>query len=1164
MAGLVSPGVQVSVVDESFYTPAEPGTLPCIFVATAGNKSNGAGTGVAPGTLASNAGIPYLLTSQRDLVDTFGDPIFQTDSNNNPIHGGELNEYGLQAAYSYLGIANRAYVVRADLNLDELEPQAFAPGADPLDGTYWFDTSISLWGIQQWNGDSLLNGGQNFTNKKPIVITDETETSNTGSIEDNGYAGYIPAKSVGAVGEYAVVSTTTLNKVFYRNYLGNWVLVGSNAWRKSWPTIKGSKAVTSFEGGTPGTITIEAITEAGVANGISQTVVILNGWTIDDVVNAVSNSSYITARNNNNRLEIFSPGGADGAITNPDWVKLRVTINSIDDDISDILGILVYGVTGTAEFYLPKLQISSHTNVPEYKTSAATPRPSGSLWLKTTTPNLGAKFAVKQWNDSTKLWDGVDIPIYEDNQTALYQLDKVGGGANLLTGTLYAAYDVTSQKLGPDDDITQWQVGQNQPLGTYTFYRRQNVAPTTITSTVMSDGAIPAGVKAVIMYATDSASLALTNTATVNFTATGTAVDDVEAFVNAVNDSGLEHVSASITNQGKIVITHALGGDIIFREDSAGLMLQLGFSPYVSDSQGTANFYYASGYNGTETNVIYRASLWKILNYTASDNEVKAATADGTLWYNSIVDEVDILVHNGSEFVGYLFPGTGGQSSIPSPYYNASEDLQPDPTGPIVAATKPLKQSDGTDLQNGDIWIDTGDLENYPVIYRYNRDRTDLPESERWFEVDTTDQTTENGCLFADARYNTAGANSDEEGSITDLLASDYVDPDSPDPALYPKGMLLFNTRRSGFNVKKYVKNYLNLGEKNIRYNDEPMTNVDPALTYFPDRWVTESGNQNDGSGSFGRIAQRKVVVQALQAMVNSNQEIRDDESRLFNLMATPGYPELIGEMNTLNYDRGLTAFIVGDSPFRLTANATLLNNWATNQNLAVEDNDQGLVSTDPYMAVYYPCGFTSDNFGNNIVVPASHMMMRTIALSDQVSYPWFAPAGTRRGNITNATASGFISDEGEFVSVALNEGLRDTLYSNNVNPITFVTGAGLVCFGQKTRQLTASALDRINVARLIIYLRSQLKVLAKPYLFEPNDKITRDEIKQACETLLLELVGLRALYDFLVVCDESNNTPARIDRNELHVDIAIEPVKAIEFIYIPVRIKNTGEIAGL
>ena len=124
--------------------------------------------------------------------------------------------------------------------------------------------------------------------------------------------------------------------------------------------------------------------------------------------------------------------------------------------------------------------------------------------------------------------------------------------------------------------------------------------------------------------------------------------------------------------------------------------------------------------------------------------------------------------------------------------------------------------------------------------------------------------------------------------------------------------MLLWNLRRSGFNVKKFVRNYVDVTAKNVRMDDVSMT------AYYPHRWVTESANQPDGTGSFGRKAQRKVVIQALQAMVNSNQDIRDDESRLFNVMATPGYPELIGEMVSLNNDRGLTAFIVGDSPFRL------------------------------------------------------------------------------------------------------------------------------------------------------------------------------------------------------------------------------------------------------
>ena len=143
---------------------------------------------------------------------------------------------------------------------------------------------------------------------------------------------------------------------------------------------------------------------------------------------------------------------------------------------------------------------------------------------------------------------------------------------------------------------------------------------------------------------------------------------------------------------------------------------------------------------------------------------------------------------------------------------------------------------------------------------------------------------------------------------------------------------------------------------------------------------------------------------------------------------------------------------------------------------------------------------------------------------------------------------------------------MRDAMHTAKVNPITFFSGAGIMNFGNLTKVASSytSALDRINVSRLTVYLRSQLESIAKPFIFEPNDTLTRNEIRQAVESFLLELVGQRALYDFLVVCDDTNNTPTRIDRNELYVDIAIEPVKSVEFIYIPLRIKNTGEIAKL
>jgi hypothetical protein len=509
-------------------------------------------------------------------------------------------------------------------------------------------------------------------------------------------------------------------------------------------------------------------------------------------------------------------------------------------------------------------------------------------------------------------------------------------------------------------------------------------------------------------------------------------------------------------------------------------------------------------------------------------------TADQAIWYNSNIEDVDMMVHNGDTWDGYLnvYPDT-------------------DPLGPTVSFTAPETQQDGSSaLVDNDLWISTADLENYPLIYRRMNNK--------WILVDNADQSTEEGVLFHDARWNTTGTTADAS-SIAELLESDFVDFDAPDPALYPKGMLLWNLRRSGFNVKQFVYNYVDVNDTNPRYNnDESMEN------YYPHRWISIAANQADGAGTFGRKAQRAIVIQSLAALINENQQIRDEEGRIFNLISCPGYPEVTQELISLNYDRGISAFVVADTPARLTPDATSISNWGTNQMGALVTGDDGLASSDEYLGFFYPWGYTTDNLGNNIAVPPSHMMLRTIALSDQVSYPWFAPAGTRRGGITNASAVGYITSEGEFQSVALNTGQRDTLASVKVNPITFITGTGLVNYGQYTRARNASALDRINVARLIVYLRRQFAQLAKPYVFEPNDTITRNEIKQAAESMLLELVGQRALYDFLVVCDTSNNTPARIDRSELYLDVAIEPVKAAEFIYIPLRLKNTGEIKGL
>jgi len=1116
---LTSPGVEVTVIDESFYTPAEPGTTPLIVIASSQDKLNAAGTATAAGTLKANAGKAYKVTSQKELVDLFGVPTFKKTASNTPIHGSELNEYGLLSAYSLLGVSNSAFIVRADVDLDELEGSSTAPGANPADGKWWINSGSTTFGIQEWNGAAVTTtGGQKFAAKTPIVLTD-----GDASKIDNG----APKTSVGSIGDYAVVfetvdgsgsfSASKENATMWYKSSGNgstvtqgaWVKVGSNDWSASHPTIVGDTFTASS-----GNFTI---------NGTNFTV----SGTLDDLVTsingAITETQGIVARNVSGRLYLYSDGSLDDGIG--DSSKSNAIV--IDDGLSGPqITFSELGIT-KATYYGPELHIDTHTNVPEFKTGDTTPRPTGSVWVKTTEPNNGARWRASKWSAATLSWVAYTAPLYANNSSAIYALDKAGGGVNIPTDSIYIQ---TNAEENSGYDTTPM-------TASFRAFRRAATGVTKITSAVVTASTFTVGANAFTIAEGIKTSAALNAGIAVNFTAAGNA-NDAALIAGAINSAGFTNIEAAVTTSNAVEIFHKLGGD--FRiTDGANTPIGSAYTAYsINTGLGTANFYTAP--TGASEN--YVASNWKPLaadDFAASSNAPLAEPADGQLWYNPEFSDVDIMIHNGTTWKGY--------QNYNSAYANTS------PAGPIVSATEPSAttgQSDGTALVDGDLWISTASLEDFPTIYRWDGNNL------AWVLVDKTDQTSEDGVLFADARYGLAGATGNTAATIKDLLTNDYLDPDAPDPALYPKGMLLWNLRRSGGNVKKYNNNYIDLTADNTRNGDEAMAG------YATDRWSTQSGNQEDGSGSFGRHAQRMVVTQALKSAIDTSSEIRDEETRNFNLISCPGYTETMSNLVNLNIDRGLTAFVIGDTPLRLASDATSLLAYGSNSALVVDNNDDGLVTYDEYLGAFYPNGFTTDLGGANAVVPASHMMMRTIALSDQVSFPWFAPAGTRRGGISNATSVGYIdAATGEFQTVALNEGQRDTLYGLKINPITFFNGVGLVNYGQKTRARNASALDRINVARLVVYLRSQLNKLARPYIFEPNDKITRDEVKQAVESLLLELVGLRALYDFAVVCDETNNTPARIDRNELYVDIAIEPIKAIEFIYIPLRVKNTGEI---
>jgi len=190
--------------------------------------------------------------------------------------------------------------------------------------------------------------------------------------------------------------------------------------------------------------------------------------------------------------------------------------------------------------------------------------------------------------------------------------------------------------------------------------------------------------------------------------------------------------------------------------------------------------------------------------------------------------------------------------------------------------------------------------------------------------------------------------------------------------------------------------------------------------------------------------------------------------------------------------------------------------------------------------------------------VPASGHMAGILARTDDVSDPWFAPAGLNRAVLTNIRRLAWSPTLGE----------RDILYKNGINPIVSFAGQGKVVWGQKTMLDKPSAFNRINIRRLFIVMEKAISTAAKYFLFEPNDEFTRLSIINMIEPFLRDVRGRRGIYDFMVVCDERNNTGERIDRQELWVDIYVKPTKAAEFIVLNFIATKTGasftELVGI
>lgn len=1325
MATLVSPGVDVSIVNETQYASNDArSTIPLIVLATHQDKATPDGTAVADFTTKDEAGELKLITNPRELVQKYGNPVYY-DSNGSVLQGSELNEQGLLSAYKALNVTNRCYVIRADIDLNELASDATAPTSAPADGTYWFDHTTSLYGLFEF-----VEGA--WVNKVPTLLSSDTDVTSG-----------VPTPSYGKDGDYAAVVRNDANTggviSYYQKIAGVWVKLGSGAWDTATPTIArstipfsslssaqlaglpttGDTVIVDVNTAGAQTVTLTNTIDGSVALTASNTLGLktlsLNAATVtlgSSAAGSIANATYVsdtaavsglqvgdvmrvtdTAGYDDITMGIKVSGsgfsgintdlggtlvinGANIALANEATAAaLAATIsgvigsggtndqgftvtapgsevilvkdravsgeNNVDAvvvDISSVTGVDVTGLTsattvlsinevatsitdgvsatdnitavvsGAGPYTLTVadsatgLQLANTVGIPvtdlglaaassvalsaleteiesattsiEVDDDAANDVPTAANNLRMVFSGTG-DFTIGSGTANTEL--GLTTGTYKVSITSIVAQMNAGisfinttvatdtnGSASYITITNTDSLDMTvagtanvylgfpstistssiyfaehtnipsspeegdiwvktsTPNLGANYAVKLWNTSQNQWTVADAPMYASNVAAFDGFGTDLAEASLyvrydDAGTTTAdfrIRRFNGSSTLALTEA---SFTDTvgsnikigngrvATAVvatTDAGTFVAAINALGQANLSAEVTAAG-VVITNTAGEDIVLENGTANVNIVL-----------------PSMTAGTYSNWI----PLRTVGYTVSDSAPTAAPVEETLWYDGSIsnNDIDLLINDDTTNQWITFTG----------------DLQ-------ISATRPDFRNDGSSaLVHGDLWINSADLDNFPAIRRW-----DTTTGGKWASVDNADATTASGIVFADARP----------------TASDNLDPDAPNPLLYPAGLILWNTRASSMVVKEYRTDWFkddSAVNENFSDTDYTATTYDVGNDTFAAvssaaRWVTVSGAESDGTPYMGRKAQRAMVVKAMAAAVAGNQDVRDYRRNFFNLMLAPGYSELMDEMVNLNIDRKETAFIIGDLPKRLSNSSSDIQDWATNANNASENGEDGLTTKYRYSADYYPpLGLTTNLDGNSVAVPSSLGALYAYLYNDNVAYPWFAPAGINRGLLSGIFASvGYLTtNEEEFKPVQLSKGLEDALYTNKLNPITFSPSRGFYVNGQKTLSPSVDALDRVNVARLIVYLRYQLELLAEEFLFEQNDEITRNVAQNTFSRFMSGMLGLRAINDYVVVCDETNNTPERVARNEMWIDIAIQPTKSVEFIYIPIR----------
>lgn len=332
----------------------------------------------------------------------------------------------------------------------------------------------------------------------------------------------------------------------------------------------------------------------------------------------------------------------------------------------------------------------------------------------------------------------------------------------------------------------------------------------------------------------------------------------------------------------------------------------------------------------------------------------------------------------------------------------------------------------------------------------------------------------------------------------------------------------------------------LSVADLEVSSNTSLITSAAPRFVkLLPGTYDLAGGSDGTGSNALtiGNAAE-KTGMKAL-----------DDDTLNISIALVPGITAQQVQNELITMAESTQNFIAVVAPPMAIGNVEDALNWMNGRG----DGRTAAINSS-WGAVYWPWVQVFDVFSAkdrwyDPAIFAVRQMVRTDSIAD----PWFAAAGFRRGRLTKPTATEY----------QLNQGDRDALYTTNLNPVVNFVPDGITIFGQKTAQRLATALDRVNVRRLMIYLRKLLLITGRQDLFEPNDVFTWDAVKSKAESILSDIQARRGITDFRVVCDETTNTPLRVDRNELWCKILLKPTKTAEWIVFEVNLTSQSAKFG-